>query len=158
MAWRLPVESGYDFPGFFSWKILPLRDFTWLPPGHDFTSLERDTRGGGPGRGGGIGHSPREAVMKKFVFITSPAGGYAENLLTPWCMGHERVAPPVTLPGILLYDTIFQEAWLADLLYTNCCLTMFILLQLFVYKWKGCFHCFVSHVCPFPCYVPGGCP
>ena len=36
------------FPGFFSWKILPYGDFTWLTP-VDFTSLERDTR---DGRGG----------------------------------------------------------------------------------------------------------
>ena len=36
---------GVRFSWIFSWKILPLRDFTWLPPGHDFTSLERDTRG-----------------------------------------------------------------------------------------------------------------
>ena len=33
------------------------------------------------GRGGGIGHSPRQAVMKKKFFITSPAGGYAEIFL-----------------------------------------------------------------------------
>ena len=33
------------------------------------------------GKGGGIGHSPRQAVMKKKFFITSPAGGYAEIFL-----------------------------------------------------------------------------
>ena len=58
------------------------------------------------GCGGGIGYSPRRAVMKKLVFITSPAGGYAQIFI----MGHERVAPPVTLPGIILYYAKFQEA------------------------------------------------
>ena len=41
---------GAIFLDFFSWKILPYGDFTWLTP-VDFTSLERDTR---DVRGGGV--------------------------------------------------------------------------------------------------------
>ena len=32
------------FSWIFSWKILPLVDFTWLPPGNDFTRPEGETR------------------------------------------------------------------------------------------------------------------
>jgi len=41
IAWRQSDKFyWYYFPGFFSWKILPLVDFIWLPPGNDFTSPE----------------------------------------------------------------------------------------------------------------------
>ena len=45
IAWHAAcIISLEGFSWIFSWKILPLRDFTWLPPGDDFTSLEREIR------------------------------------------------------------------------------------------------------------------
>ena len=119
MAWRLPVKSGYDFPGFFSLKILPLKDFTWLPPGHDFTSLERDTRGTRerPGGRGGVGSSNNDFDYVYMLVCVCVAWNEMEWL-------HSWI-----LPGIHEQTTCKQTVF-----------AMFTLLMLFVYKWKGCHH------------------